>query len=45
MIQGFFGVLPGLDYGVRPPVAGMALLLSAVLGVLTLSVLIVLLPR
>jgi hypothetical protein len=38
-------VLLGLDYGVRPPLAGVTLLLSTVLSGLTLSVLIVLLPR
>ena len=44
-VAGFFGVLLGLDYGVRPPIAGVTLPLSTVLSVLTLSVLIVLLPR
>jgi len=42
---GFFGVLLGLDYGVRPPVAGMTLLLSTVFSVVTLSVLIAFVPR
>lgn len=42
---GFFGVLLGLDYGVKPPAAGMTLLLSTVLSVVTLSVLIAFLPR
>jgi malonate transporter len=42
---GFFGVLLGLDYGVKPPAVGMTLLLSTVLSVVTLSVLIAFLPR
>ncbi len=42
---GFFGVLLGLDYGVRPPVAGMTLLLSTAFSVVTLSVLIAFVPR
>jgi malonate transporter len=42
---GFFGVLLGLDYGVKFPAAGMTLLLSTVLSVVTLSVLIAFLPR
>jgi len=42
---GFFGVLVGLDYDVRPPVAGMTLLFSTALSVVTISVLIALLPR
>jgi malonate transporter and related proteins len=42
---GFFGVLLGLDYGVKPPAAGMTLLLSTVLSVVTLPVLIAFLPR
>ena len=42
---GFFGVLLGLGYGVRPPVAGTTLLLSTVGSVVTLSVLVALFPR
>lgn len=42
---GFFGVLLGLDYGVKPPAAGMTLLLSTVLSVVTLCVLIAFLPQ
>ena len=42
---GFFGVLLGIGYGVKPAVAGTTLLLSAVLSVVTLSVLIAVLPR
>ena len=44
-LAGSFGVLLGLDYGVRAPVAGMTLLLSTMLSVATISVLIALLPR
>ena len=42
---GFFGVLLGIGYGVRPPVAGATLLLLTVGSVVTLSVIIAIFPR
>lgn len=42
---GFFGVLLGLGYRVRPPVAGTTLLFSTLASAVTLSVVIALLPR
>lgn len=41
---GFFGVLLGLGYGVRAPVAGTTLLLSTIASAVTLSLLIFALP-
>ncbi len=41
---GFFGILVGIGYGAKPPVAGSTLLFSSVLSIATLSLVITMLP-
>lgn len=43
--SGFFGLVFGANFGVRPKVAGSTLMLSTVVGIVSLSVVIGLLPQ